>query len=125
GPEPISQSVDAPKGRLRVYTGTDTLQIGKLSWYYPHKGYAIYSQSGQLLKSVPNHVGDMDESPMWVSLPPGNYDIVAESASYGRVTVPVVITGSGTTIVHLNRDWKPPKTTPTSQVVRLPDGEAV
>jgi hypothetical protein len=125
GPEPVhvQGAAHAPKGYLRVFTDTNTRHIGDEDVYYTHTGYSICSLSGKQLKYVPNHIGDMDESPTLVTLRTGDYDIVAESASYGRVTVPVVVEGARTTVVHLDRAWKPAKA--ANQVVRLPDGEAI
>ena len=77
------------------------------------------------MKIVLNHTGDMDESPAVVTIAAGRYDIVAESSSYGRVMVPVVIQRGRRTIVHLDGDWKPPSNTSPSALVHFPNGEAV
>jgi len=77
------------------------------------------------VKFVSNHMGDTDESPARVTIPAGRYNIVAESSSYGRVTVPVVIQQDRTTVVHLDGAWKPSSSTSSNEVVRLPDGEAI
>jgi hypothetical protein len=64
-----------------------------------------------------------------VTVPVGEYNIVAESESYGRVTVPVVIEADKTTIVHLDRRWpvgtKLAAGAVTKNLVRLPDGEPI
>jgi hypothetical protein len=125
GPAPISVESFTPKGYLQVFTATETRELGDNTYYYPHTGYSIHDESGKMIKFVPNHTGDMDESPAFVTVPAGKYDIVAESESYGRVTVPVAIAEGRATVVHLDRDWKLASNTPAGQVVRLPDGEAV
>jgi hypothetical protein len=70
----------------------------------------------------------MDEAPQPVSLPSGNYQVIARSAGFGRVHVPVLIGAGQTTEVHLEGkgSWKP-QTLPPDQtaLVRLPDDEIV
>ena len=125
GPEPIDVEASAPKGYLQVFSETDTVQDGDFTYYYPHTGYNICDQSGKVIQFVPNHVGDMDQSPSIVPVSPGNYRIVAQSSSYGRVTVPVVIQQGRQTVIHLENDWKPSLNATSKQLVYLPDGEAV
>jgi len=60
-----------------------------------------------------------------VKIPTGNYKVVAESAAYGRVTVPVVVQAGKVTVIHLDRGWRPVSTVSINELVRLPDGEAV
>jgi hypothetical protein len=125
GPAPSSNVAFVPKGYLQVFTATETHEIGDNTYYYPHTGYSIHDNSGKVVQFVSNHIGDMDESPAFVTVPSGSYKIVAESESYGRVTVPVVIEEGKTTVVHLDRDWKLASNASAGQIVRLPDGEAV
>lgn len=125
GPGPVSHTAYAPRGFLQVFSDTETHVIGDGPPYYTHTGYSIHDESGKLIKFVPNHVGDMDESPSIVAMPAGRYHIVAESSSYGRVTVPVVIQEDRTTVVHLDRNWVPSKNASPKSLVRLPDGEPV
>jgi hypothetical protein len=125
GPGPISRSAPAAKGRLQVFSDTETHQSGDNTYYYLHSGYDIKDANGKELKYVPNHFGDMDEQPSVVTIPTGKYKIVARAASYGRVTVPVVVQEGRTTVIHLDRDWKLASNISSNQLVRLPDGEAV
>jgi hypothetical protein len=124
GPEPSHQTPYNSTGHLRVYSDTETCDIGENN-YYPHMGYVIRGESGKVIKFVPNHIGDMDESPTLVTMPTGNYQVVAESSAYGRVTVPVIIQAGKTTVLHLDRGWRPALNSSSNEVVRLPDGEAV
>ena len=124
GPEPESHAAYVPKGYLQVFSDTETRVIGDGPPYYPHTSYSIHDESGKIVKFIPNHIGDMDETPSIVAVPAGNYKIVAESSSYGRVTVPVVIQKGRTTVVHLDGNWNMPSNAATNQFVRLPDGEA-
>lgn len=125
GPGPVIRTAYAPNGSLQVFSDTDTHVIGDGPPYYTHTGYSIHDESGKIVRFVPNHIGDMDESPSIVPVPAGRYKIVAESSSYGRVTVPVVIQEDRTTVVHLDRDWKPSKNASPNELIRLPDGEPV
>jgi hypothetical protein len=125
GPGPTRPEAFAPKGYLQVFSDTETHVIGDGPPYYPHTGYSIHDESGKLVQFVPNHIGDMDESPSIVTIPAGNYNVVARSSAYGRVTVPVAIQSGRTTVVHLDRDWRPSANIPTNGLVYLPNGEAV
>lgn len=124
GPRPGDRIAYVSTGHLRVYSDTKTREIGENTFYYTHTGYAIRDPSGKLLQYVRNHVGDMDETPTLVTVPSGRYLVVAQSARYGRVTVPVIIQDGRTTVVHLDGDWKAAQSA-ANEVVRLPDGEAV
>src|SRR6185312_14737118 len=88
GPEPEKHATSAGTGYLQVFSDTETHVIGDGPAYYPRTGYNIYDQSGARIKYVPNHIGNMDESPTLVRVPAGNYNVVAQSSAYGRVTVP-------------------------------------
>jgi hypothetical protein len=112
-------------GYLKVYSDTKSRVVGDGPPYYTHTGYNIYDPSGRRIKYVPNHIGDMDEAPTVVTVPAGNYYIVAQSAAYGRVTVPVVIKGGCNTTIHLDRQWRPSPNAPSNELVYLPDGEPV
>jgi len=41
--------------------------------YFPHRPYDLLDRNGRLLRRVRNHVGEMDETPARLSLPPGTY----------------------------------------------------
>lgn len=125
GPGLPKHTLENADGYLRVFSDTEAHEIGDNTYYYLHTGYNIYDDSGKQVRYVSNHVGTMDESPTLVALPAGNYKVVAESASYGRLTVPVLIQAGKTTLVHLNRDGIADPNTPTNELVRLPDGEII
>src|SRR5579864_4779353 len=90
------------RGYLCVYSDTKTRQVGDNTYYYTHTPYSVYDQSGVRVQWVRNHLGDMDQSPTRVTLPVGHYNVVAESTSYGRVTVPIVVLGGRETDIHLD-----------------------
>src|SRR5215472_9930073 len=102
GPGPIEHSASNANGYLKVYSDTEEHVVGDGPHYWLHTGYTICDMSGKEVKHVQNHVGDMDEMPTSVDIPAGSYKVVAQSASYGRVTVPVVIREGKTTVVHLD-----------------------
>ena len=121
GPAQNRPSPPGSRGYLRVYSATETDQIGEGTYYYPHTGYRIYDGDGRLVKFVPNHIGNMDESAALVSLPAGQYRVKAQSDIYGWVTVPVVVEAGEITSVHLQSTWPGP----VHALVRLPDGRPV
>lgn len=119
GPRP------APTGYLRAYTATRSVQSGRLP-YEVHTPYEIFDETGRQVRTVVNRVGETDQAPMTVALPPGRYQLLAEAAGYGRVTAPVVIAAGMLTEVHLTRDGMPAwEVPPGAEVVRLPEGSIV
>ncbi|HVU08843.1 MAG TPA: hypothetical protein VHG89_09905 [Verrucomicrobiae bacterium] len=125
GPGPVSHTAYGAQGYLQVFSDTETRVVGDGPPYYIHTGYSIHDESGKIIKFVENHIGDMDESPSIVSIPAGKYNIVAQSSSYGRVAIPVLIREGQTTCIHLDRSWKPSSNSSTNELVYLPDGEAI
>jgi hypothetical protein len=112
GPNPSGETAFAGNGSLEVFSDTETHEIAENTYYYPHTGYSLRDASGRLVEYVPNHIGSTDESPTLVTIPAGDYKVIAESSSYGRVTVPVAILPDRTTIVHLDRVGSRPQICP-------------
>jgi hypothetical protein len=112
-------------GALQVFTATETHLDGDNTYYYPHSSYLVYNRQGQKVKFVPNHVGTMDEESTVVLLPPGSYVVLADAEGYGRVRIPVVLKPNRTTVLHLERGWKPPANAKPSELARMPDGQAI
>jgi len=111
-----------------VFSATDkapALASDDIAFFDLHSGYDIQDQLGRSLQFVPNHASNMDEWPDQVTLPAGLYNILAQSTCCGQVSVPVLIEADKTTVVHLDRGWSPPVSSPASRFVYLPDGEAV
>lgn len=125
--EPVGAGEPEAKatGSLKIYTATEQQEVGEDTYYYPHTGYVIYNERGEKVMYVENHVGIMDESPSIARLPAGAYVAVAEADGCGRVRIPLVISANRTTVIHLDGDWKPPQNAQSSDLVRLPDGEAI
>lgn len=115
------------KGFLTVYSATETIRDGDLTQhYYPHTGYSIYEAGNPcLLRFVPNHVGNMDEEPMVVALPPGSYLIVAEDEAYGRVRIPVKVESSRSITINLERNSRAPISSNPIESVKTTKGRVV
>jgi hypothetical protein len=128
GPNAGGHAAAGTKGYLQVFSATEKsppIASDDPTFFNFHTGYDINDAAGKSVKFVANHMSNMDEWPDTVSLAAGTYNIVAESACCGLVTVPVVIANGKTTTVHLDRNWWPPTKTPTNKLVFLPDGETV
>jgi hypothetical protein len=113
-------------GKLQVYSARERAPVdlnreeflwnndfGRNDFLYEpaHTGYTIFSQDGKVLKQAGNACGLNDGKPALVTLAAGSYQIEAEAERGGgaslTVDVPVVIKTGQTTVVHLERDWKP------------------
>ena len=123
GPSPASATAQADQGYLKVHTATEDPGDGGEPNYYPHTSYSIYTESGSLWKSILNHVGTMDESPMLVRLPIGRYKVVGKADGYGQVAVPVIIKPGRVTEVNLEILGRAkPAVVDEAAVVQLPNG---
>ena len=125
GPEAQGRPWPGPDGYLEVFSATRTVDVDFRAYFNPHTDYEIRDTSGKRVRFVPNHASNMDESPDQVTLPPGNYNVVAQSAWCGLVTVPVTIQQGKTTVVHLDGNYWHPPAASANQLVYLPNGEAV
>lgn len=126
GPQQKAGGLGLGTGHLIVYSATEEKPVGKLVSYYPHTGYSIKTPDGKPFKWVANHTGVMDQAAQYISLEAGNYLVVAQSESYGRVAVPVVIKSGHNTEVDLEGRWHQ-RGNPTegADLVRLPNGEII
>jgi hypothetical protein len=125
GPGIQGRAYSGADGYLQVFTATTTVDVDFHSYFNPHLAYDVKDLAGKTVRFVANHDSEMDETPDTVSLPPGTYRVVAESAWCGLVSVPVTIERGRTTVVHLDGNpWRPPHAT-ASELVYLPNGEAV
>lgn len=126
GPAPVgySGSSSIENGWLVVNTATETYEIGDRTYYHPHTGYSIYTESGKLWKYVPNNTGEIDETAALVRIPEGKYNIHADS-DFGPVIVPVLIEADKTTKVTLDTSGeKYSRNTNDTAVVWLPNGRS-
>ena len=99
---PDTQTLQAADyvGTLVVFSATEARADGKDAYYYPHTSYEVY-RNGQPFRHVDNGRTLEIETPSRVTLPQGNYTVVAESENDGMVKVPVRIETGRTTVVHL------------------------
>lgn len=139
GPEPGGHETGGTNGRLLVFSRLEahsdngSMEAEDLTGeivtgdpdYYQHRAYTMYDHRGKRIKSVGNTVGHYSEEPREVELLPGSYSVLAEAEGYGRVAIPVHIKSGRTTIVHLDKQWRPPPSYQNSDLVRLPGGYAV
>ena len=125
GPEPFERQTTGPTGRLLVFSAKEARGDGDDPIYYQHSDYSIYGSQGKRIKRVGNTKGHFDETPRLVDLPPGTYVVKARAECYDRVEVPVVIKSGRTTVVHLDKEWKPAFTAQNTELVNLPQGYVI
>jgi hypothetical protein len=128
GPQPVPgarASATAGQGQLQVFTQTEEYEADHDVPYFPHRDYQLYTADGKRLKRIWNHQDHEDESPAEVTLPAGHYLVKAPAASYGRVTVPVVIKPNQLTRVILQPGWQPGKAVASTELVQFPGGYPV
>jgi phosphate transport system substrate-binding protein len=87
-------------GTLIVRTETDPFLDDVLT-YYPHRPYEILARDGQLVRRVANRIGQHDETPTRVELPPGTYLIRTETTRRGPIQFFVVIESGTSTEVDV------------------------
>jgi len=110
------------KGFLQVHSATYSVNSGGII-YLPHTPYSVYSPEGKRLWGVINHVGEDDNRPMTIEIPPGIYVVYAQSDRFGQVKAPVLIVANKTTAVYLEGRGMPnPGEVSKADLVLLPDG---
>ncbi len=78
------------------------------------------------MRRVDNRSGSFYQTPMTVSLPPGEYIVKGRATNVGMVNVPVIVKENKTTIVDLEGATLPQhKPTGAGQWVRLPNGQVI
>jgi hypothetical protein len=125
GPDATSSVEPALQGHLLVYTATQAGEDYIRGNFLQLTDYEIKNASGERFAFVANQDLRGGGSPDRVTLPAGTYDIVAESADYGLVTVPVVVQSGRTTAVHLDSDAQLPKPYSPKPLVHFSDDEKV
>ena len=131
GPAPASTTTPGGnEGYLLVYSAfqTTTADFNRTPYRRQYSDYRILSSDGKdVIQSVHNDTGLLISGPTRVTLPVGQYRVVARANGYGTVTVPVVIRGGQSTLVHLEGSvwWPKSSEIHDSNPVRLPKGEIV
>jgi hypothetical protein len=129
GPSPGITPVAGSQGDLLVFSAFETsLRLSDVDPYRKRcTDYKIFSDDGNLVRTVHNDSETMIEGPVLVELPAGSYRVIARANGYGSVTVPVVIVTNRTTTVHLEggASWPDQNAITHSNPVRLPDGQII
>ena len=125
GPNPIGFAAASGDGQLQVFSAQSGRDEGENPTWYRHTDYDIYNQDGKRLEHVHNGVGYYSQAPRVVTLPAGEYIVMARACDIMQVRVPVVIKPSETTSIHLDGKWRPLMNTPGAQVVTAPSGYPV
>jgi hypothetical protein len=129
GPSPSPVAESNGEGSLVVYTAYDVnfVSAGDYEHRRHYTNYKIFTADGKLLQNVHNDIGTTFKQAAHVTLPAGNYRVVANANGYGTVTVPVVIASNRQTVVHLEGGASWPDMTADNQAsaVHFPDGEIV
>ncbi|MFT4515684.1 MAG: phosphate transport system substrate-binding protein, partial [Planctomycetota bacterium] len=78
-----SQRDDSPaSGTLIALTETYKVYDGGIN-YYPHRPYELLTRYGELVRRIPNHRSENDETATPIQLPPGTY-LVRSQTSDGK-----------------------------------------
>jgi hypothetical protein len=125
GPEPLAAQTAGSNSYLLVFSAKEARGDGDDPIYYQHSDYRIYDPRGKRVKYVGNSAGHFDQAPRRVQLPPGRYTLKARAECYDLVVVPVVIESGRTTVVHLEKEWKPASSLQKSELVNLPGGYVI
>jgi hypothetical protein len=129
GPAPVPRAAErSNEGVLVVFSACEAgPDFGRRDRYRPIcSDYKILSSTGTLLRLVHNDSGTILQEPAAVSLPAGRYGVVARANGLGTVTVPVVIEGGRSTIVHLEGDsWSGTAPRNSTNLVHLPNGDPI
>lgn len=134
GPTPMtSAETTSGNGSLMVFSPLEAVAnlsaeiSGQPSNDWEYSDYRILSPDGKRLKWVSNNAGTDQLHPQKITLPAGEYVVVARAEGGIRVTVPVVIANRQTTVLHLDGNDFQPSETGFNQTnsVSLPDGRTV
>ncbi len=116
-------------GTLVVYSAYEVnADFNARDPYRPeYSDYNIFSSDGGVIRRVHNNSGTNLQNPLPVSLPKGEYRVVALANGYGLVTVPVIIEPNQNTVIHLEGGdhWPNESAFNQTNAVRLPDGQIV
>ena len=130
GPSPAQpMGADSTNGTLLVYTAytRNADFAGRDSRRPEYSDYKIASADGNLVLRVHNNAGTILQDPKSVELAPGKYNVFARVNGYGHLTIPVMIVGRQTTVLHLEGGDSWPNASAFNQAnsVRLPDDQII
>jgi hypothetical protein len=91
-----------------------------------YSDYRIYSNDGKLVERVHNNSDTIFQDPRRVTLPVGDYRVVARAnVGFGNVTIPVSVEANRMTMLRLSGNWSGSYQFNQTNAVRLPDGQIV
>jgi hypothetical protein len=128
GPVPAqSAGANGAPGTLLVYSAYQaTADFNARNPNLPEcSDYKILTADGKLLKRVHNVTDNVQQAPVPVSLPSGNYEVVARANGHGTVTVPVQVAAGQNTVLHLEGGYHWRDQAGETNMVCLPGGEIV
>jgi hypothetical protein len=117
-----ANAVPAGNGTLVVYSGQESFNGDPE--YMVHTAYTILDPAGAVVRKVDNRGRVADREPSHVSLPAGRYQVLAEDAGVGVVSLTADIQAGRRTVIDLNEEELPPRAK-GEQWVRLPSGRIV
>jgi hypothetical protein len=118
GPAPTPAAITSASSELQVYSARERVPFdpnmeafrfnndyGRNDFLYEpaHTDYTIYTKAGKVYERVKNARNYEDPQPAIVTLPPGEYRIMAKARDFGWVTIPVIIEPHKVTMVNLQR----------------------
>jgi hypothetical protein len=125
GPEPGVQLNNENVGYLVVYSAWGLVNENEAPVDH-HSRYTIISEDGKTSRVIINHVDRFDEGPIPVALSAGTYRVIAHSAHFGRVILPVNIEAQRTTSVYLDGQKRQIFAADQQKnLVKLPNGQVV
>jgi len=90
-------SKEGKTGMLKVYTDVNPTTDAQVT-YYPHTGFTVKTQEGNVIRYFPNNRGINDELPETVYLPEGKYIIVPETQKNEEFLIEIL--SGKTTVLH-------------------------
>ncbi len=127
---PTAAAVPAEKGTLMVFSAFETglpspNEIDSDINHY--SDYEVRKECGTLVAKVKNRSGALGAGPATIELPPGSYELIAETNGYSRVAIPISIARGQMTAIHLEGGGMPPRQSEFSEtfLVRIPNGRVV
>lgn len=129
GPAPLpALNADSTSGTLVVYSAYEVnADFNSRDPNRPeYSDYRIYSRDGKLLERVHNDSDTIFQDPRRVTLPVGDYQVVAQAnVGFRPVKVPVNIEAGRITMLRLNGNWSGSYHFNQTNAVCLPDGQII
>ena len=128
GPAPATSARSDATGSLVVYSAFDPhAHFNAFPYHAYYSDYKIFTQTGELLRTVHNDSGMVLEGPVTVALPAGQFRVLAHANGHGTINIPVVISAGQTTTLHLEGGTSRQAISKMApgELIRSPRGEIV